>query len=212
MKNLDLKHHDTVRHNRDMAVKDVFQIAASMFLQIPVLAAVLIVILAWSNRLPSESTIWVIFLTLGHLSLLPLLYGAYVYKTRRISNADITERTERVIPFFVVTLFYLAYLLEMFLFDAPAIFQALAVHFFGLALLLSVVTTFWKVSVHTAGATQFVLLLMIIFGSPALIASPLIVLTAWLRITMKSHDIWQVFGGIIVAAVSVLLAVTISPL
>lgn len=210
VKNLDPKHHDTVRHNRDMAVKNVFQIT-SLFLQVPVLVAVLVTLLIWFNKFPSGSLLWVT-LALIHISVLPLLYGAYIYKTRRISNADITERSERIIPFFIVTIFYLANLLETFLFNAPEIFKILAIHFFTLALLVSIVTVFWKVSVHTAGATQFVLLLMIIFGSQALIVSPLIVLTAWLRITMKSHNIWQALGGSIAAAASFLIAAIFTPL
>ena len=76
--------------------------------------------------------------------------------------------------------------------------------------MLSTVTIFWKVRVHTAGITQFVVLLAILIGSQALVLSPLIILTGWLRIRMKSHDIWQVLGGIGIALVSVLIAMQVS--
>lgn len=168
----------------------------------------LIIILIQAGVLPTQDLSWII-VTLLFLSLLPLLYGAFVYKTKRISNADITERKERIIPFFVVTLIYGAYLLATMFFDAPDIFKILAVYYFTPALILSMVTVFWKVSVHTAGVTQLVALLMIIFGSQALILAPLIVLTGWLRIHMKSHTIWQVLGGIVVALVSIAVATKI---
>lgn len=186
----------------------IFQFA-SLLLQVPVLAVALIIILVWSGVLPPQDLSW-IFVTLLFLSLLPLLYGAFVYKTKRISNTEITERGERLVPFFVITCIYGGYLLVTVLLAAPEIFKTLAVYFFALAFLLSVVTIFWKVSVHTAGVTQFVLLLTILIGSQALILSPLIILTAWLRIKMKSHDIWQVLGGIVVALISVLLVAKIN--
>lgn len=194
-----------------MAEANTFYQVASLLLQVPVLAVALILVLAWSSVLPTQELPWII-VTLLHLSLLPLLYGAFVYKTRRISNAEITERKERLIPFFIITLIYGVYLLATILFDAPEIFTTLAVYFFTLALLLSVVTIFWKVSVHTAGATQLVLLLTILISSQALILSPLIALTGWLRIKMKSHDIWQVLGGIAVALASAFIATRITPL
>lgn len=191
-----------------MAETNAFYQVTSLLLQVPVLAVALIVILVWSGVLPSQEWPWLL-VTLLHLSFLPMLYGAFVYKTKRISNADITERKERLVPFFVVTLIYGIYLLVTMLFDAPDIFKMLAVYYFTPALILSMVTVFWKVSVHTAGVTQLVALLMIIFGSQALILAPLILLTGWLRIKMKSHTIWQVLGGIVVALVSIAVATKI---
>ncbi|MBI1833339.1 MAG: hypothetical protein HYR90_00790 [Candidatus Andersenbacteria bacterium] len=185
-----------------------FQIAA-LLLQVPVLVVALIIILIQPGVLPSHDLPWII-ITLLHLSLFPLLYGAFVYKTKRISNADITERKERVFPFFIITCVYGFYLLITILFDAPEIFRTLATHYFVLALILSLVTVWWKVSVHTAGVAQFVVLLSILIGSQALFLAPLIVFTGWLRITMKSHNLRQVLGGVIVALLSVMIATIIN--
>lgn len=177
----------------------------SLLLQVPVLAALLIVALIWSGKMQSHHLSW-IAVTLVHLSLLPLLYGAFVYKTKRISDSEIMARQERITPFFIITLTYGAFLLETLIFNAPAIFLTLATHFFITALILSIITIFWKVSVHAAGITQFVALLTLLVSSQALILFPLILLTGWLRIKMQSHDVWQVLGGIIVALVSVFIA------
>ena len=182
----------------------IFQIS-SLFLQVPVLVIFLVIILLDSGMVQSQDLSWIV-VTLVLLSLLPLLYGAFVYKTKRISNADITDRKERVLPFFIITFVYGVYLLVTILFDAPWIFKTLATHYFILALILSLVTIWWKVSVHTAGATLFVALLAILIGSQALILSPLIILTGWLRITMKSHNFGQVLGGVIVVLLSLVLA------
>src|SRR3990167_4213015 len=187
----------------------LFQIF-SLLLQVPALVIFLVIILLNSGVLQFRDMPWII-VTLVHLSLLPLLYGAFVYKTKRISDSEIMTRQERVLPFFIITFIYGVYLLETIFLHAPIIFNTLAIHCFILALLLSTITIFWKVSVHTAGITQFVALLAILIGSQALILSPLIVLTGWLRIHMKSHDIWQVLGGIMVALMSILVATQISP-
>lgn len=191
-----------------MKTVNTFYQITSLLLQVPVLAVALILILAWTGVLPSHEVSW-ITVTLLHLSLLPMLYGAFVYKTKKISNSDITERKERVLPFFIITFFYGVYLLETIFLDAPVIFNTIAIHFFMLAMLLSSTTVVWKVSVHTAGVTQFVLLLALLIGSQALLLSPLIVFVGWLRIKMKSHDIWQVLGGIMVALVSIFIAANI---
>ncbi|MEK7165119.1 MAG: hypothetical protein AAB779_04175, partial [Patescibacteria group bacterium] len=147
-----------------MKVANAFYQVASLFFQVPVLAVALIIVLIQFDVLQFKYFPWVI-VTLLHLSLLPLLYGAFVYKTKRISNADITERKERVIPFFVITLVYGVYLFVTIMFDAPTIFKTLAVHYFILALILSIMTVFWKVSVHVAGVTQVVVLLSILISS-----------------------------------------------
>lgn len=188
-----------------------FYYITSLLLQVPVLAFALIIILLWFGVLSLQDYGWVIVMFL-HLSLLPLLYGAFVYKTRRISNADITQRKERIIPFFVITFIYGGFLLISTLFNAPEIFTTVSVYFFTLALLLSVITIFWKISVHSAGITQFVILLLLLIGSQALVLLPLILFTGWLRIRMKSHDFWQVLGGIAVALASAFVATQITPL
>lgn len=182
---------------------------ASLLLQVPVLAVFLFIALTWYGMIEFQNLSWIL-VTLVHLSLLPLLYGAFVYKTRRISDSEIMVRQERILPFFVITFIYGVYLLETVLFDAPLLFKTVAAHFFITALTLSTITLFWKVSVHTAGITQLVLLLAILIGGQALILSPLIVLTGWLRIKMRSHNIWQVLGGIGVALISTLLAIQIN--
>lgn len=187
-----------------------FQIA-SLFLQVPVLAVVLIIALVWFGVVRQQEGMWVI-VALIHLSFLPLFYGAFVYKTKRISDSEITERKERLVPFLIITLIYGVYLLETIFFDAPLIFKTLAIQYFMLALFLSTITIVWKASVHAAGITQFIALLVLLIGSQALVLTPLMVFVGWLRIKMKSHDIWQVLGGIVVALVSVLIATKISPL
>src|SRR5688572_25292290 len=116
---------------------------ASLFLQVPVLAAFLVVVLTWYDVVQSQNVFWIV-VTLVHLSLLPLLYGAFVYKTKIISDSEIMTRQERIQPFFIVTLIYGAFLIEALLFNAPDIFATLAVHFFVTALALSIVTVFWK--------------------------------------------------------------------
>lgn len=194
--------------NSTAVMNPIYQVA-SLLTQIPVLAVVLTATLAWFGVLQQQDMLWII-VTLLLLSLVPLLYGAFVYKTKRISNADITKRKERVIPFFIITLTYGVYLLVVLLLHAPEIFKTLALHYFILALLLSVVTVWWKASVHTAGITQFVILLMLLVSSQALFLSPLIVLVGWMRIRMKSHTIGQVIGGIIVAIAGTLAAASLT--
>lgn len=181
----------------------------SLLTQVPVLFVILLAALAGFGTLQRHDASWIIATAL-FLSALPLLYGAFVYRTRRISNADITERRERVAPFFVITLIYGLYLLLVFYLNSPGVFKALAMHAFMLALIVSCITIFWKISVHTAGVTQFVVLLMIFLGSQAILLSPLIALVGLMRIRMKSHTVGQVIGGIIAAIAAALTAASLA--
>lgn len=134
-----------------------------------------------------------------------MLYGIYAYKNKKISDENILIRKERILPFFIITLIYgINFFLTLSL-SAPPVFKFIATNYFLLAFIVSVITIFWKISVHVAGITNFVLFLMIFFTYKAIIFSPLAILVWWVRVKAKYHTPRQTFAGMLAGIVAIYL-------
>ena len=70
----------------------------------------------------------------------------------------------------------------------------------------SVITQFWKVSMHVSGAAAGFWLSLLFFGLPALAVVWVPVVIGWSRLRLRRHDAWQVAGGALLGTVSVLAA------
>ncbi len=186
----------------------IYQLISLIF-QIPILTIFLLISLLVFNKLSYQNLDWIIVTSI-FLTLIPSIYGLFIYFTNRISDENITDRKERVIPFFIITLIYEINLLLTITLKSPEIFKLIAVNYFLLSLIFTIITIFWKISIHVAGITNFVILLTILTNYQALILSPLIILIGWVRIKIKSHNFRQVLGGFLVAALTTFLMTKIS--
>ncbi len=84
--------------------------------------------------------------------------------------------------------------------DAPGELLALvAAMVAGVAVAL-VVSLFWKISVHTACVAGSVCVVAILVHPATLVLAPLIVATAWARVTLRDHTPAQVLVGALVGA------------
>jgi len=83
---------------------------------------------------------------------------------------------------------------------APGALLALVVAMVaGVAVALAV-SLFWKISVHTACVAGSVCVLAILVHPATLVLAPLIVATAWARVTLRDHTPAQVLVGAFVGA------------
>ncbi len=67
------------------------------------------------------------------------------------------------------------------------------------------VNLLWKISLHTALVTASVTVLIILYGSIAVVTVVLIPLIAWSRIELKHHSLAQVAAGALLAALIVVV-------
>ena len=61
-------------------------------------------------------------------------------------------------------------------------------------------TLAWKISIHVAVIAGAVVILLLVFGTAAVVLIPIVVLVAWARIQLGDHTLAQTFAGSILGA------------
>ncbi|WP_019546689.1 hypothetical protein [Streptomyces sulphureus] len=127
----------------------------------------------------------------------------------RLTDKHVRVRKQRIVPLSASILSVLVGIALLYAFDAPSDVSALVIAMLvGLASVL-LVTVWWQISAHNAVAGGTVLILLLVYGLPALPFVLLLPLVGWSRRVLKAHTLAQlVFGtalGLISAAAFVLL-------
>ena len=89
---------------------------------------------------------------------------------------------------------------------APSVLLALFVTGLSAAVIFMGINLWWKISLHTAFVAALVTVLVILYGSIAVVSVVLIPLVAWARMDSGHHSPAQVFTG---AFLAVLILVTV---
>jgi membrane-associated phospholipid phosphatase len=135
----------------------------------------------------------------------PALLLFWAVKTKRISNWDISDRSQRVRALLVLGVFlFCDYFIMQFL-GTPLmkqLFVFLINIFFGFFL----ITLRFKLSGHMATATLILLFLFHWYGWIMVPLFFLLPLLAWSRITLKRHTVGEVVGGFLYSLVIFFIA------
>lgn len=134
-----------------------------------------------------------------------LAHIVWLVQRRQVADYELPLRTQRFWPFFTLTLGALAGWLALQAGQAPAPLAAFAGALFVEAVLLLVITYFWKISLHTTAVTGVVVLLWLYAGPLALPLLGLVPLVAWSRVRLRRHTLAQSVAGAVLGA-SVILA------
>jgi membrane-associated phospholipid phosphatase len=181
---------------------------ASEVLAPAVLVAGLLLVVGWhAGDQPGVSRWWglpgVLF-TVG----IPLAYVLRGVRQGRLSSHHIPEREHRRIPLLFGIASVTVGLLALALLGAPReVLALLAAGGVGLVV-FTVVTHWWKMSIHAGVAAGTVATLTAIYGPLALLCVPLVLLAGWSRVRLSAHTSAQVIAGALVGAV---IAGTIFP-
>ena len=154
------------------------------------------------------------FQVLSIIFIITFIIPAISIATLRLSNfiSDLTlkDQRQRVTPFLFVTCFYgiSAYMFYTKLNINNLIFLIFAITT-SLLFALTVITYFWKISIHSAGIggiIGFILALNFAYPIPhfALIFSGTLIiagLVAYSRLSLNAHTPGQVYGGVILGLV-----------
>jgi hypothetical protein len=136
--------------------------------------------------------------------LIPLSLMPFLRYRNIISSWVIEERSERLIPLFIVALLYSVTSYIMFKLQIPVFVKAYTYSLALLAIILMIINLIWKISLHSAGAgamTASVFVLSVKMGVPlpvqvtAFLLLSGIVMSA--RLQMNSHEPRQVYGGFV---------------
>jgi len=127
---------------------------------------------------------------------LPLGYFLWSLKTRQVSNWDVTNRKERLVPLAALLGFLTVDLFIISFFDNPFLLNMFFVYFLWTIGFLGI-TFFWKISGHTGITTLAAGLLTQWFGWEFSLLFLCVPLVAWARIVRSDHTIYQVVAGVL---------------
>lgn len=126
----------------------------------------------------------------------PVIILSWAVRTGRVTNWDISRRSERPKALFLLLLLGLINLLVVSFFKNPQLTWLFALYEIWL-LGFSGITLFWKISGHTGTTSLAVGLLLSTLGLqwwPIILAIPLV---GWARIIRRDHTIAQVVCGVL---------------
>lgn len=132
--------------------------------------------------------------------LLPVAVTLVVRALGMVSDADITERKERLLPYSIITFGYLVGALVLWAVGAPTEVVAAMACYFTVTAVCTAITAFWKISMHMAGIAGPVVAASLLLPRTALASIVLIPLLAWARLVLRRHTPAQIAGGMVVPA------------
>jgi hypothetical protein len=166
--------------------------------------------------LPFELKRLLFFIILINNVLLPsMLLPVFRYRNI-ISSWTIEERKERIIPLLITTLLYASSSYIIFRFPIPFFLKTFILSIFLLSSVITIISLWWKVSVHAVGAGAIVALVfilssrmytsLVLYTVFAILAAGLVLSS---RLRLNSHNPWQVwigfFTGLLGLAASMLI-------
>ena len=157
---------------------------------IALLAVILVVFTASDNR-----QVWWGLLYIVVAILIPLFYVLDLVRRGKVTDFHLSSREERTWPFIVtIGVGIIAWLILL----RPTVSQTLqlvALINIVQTALLSLITTQWKISVHSAAITGLAVLAWHLIGNAAIFLFLCIPLIAWSRLHLKRHTPLQLIAG-----------------
>ena len=159
--------------------------------------------------LQRDSLFRVLFIIFIVTFVIPIISIGTLRLSNFISDFKLEERKQRVTPFLFVSCFYG---ITAYMFYSKFNFNSLIFIIFAittaLLLTLTIITRFWKISIHGAGiggAVGFILALGLYHPIPnfALILAVVAIITgliAYARLSINAHTPLQVYSGVLLGA------------
>jgi len=168
-------------------------------IEVPLLLT-LAVVTAYSNGAPLRFLALLLFVD----AVLPGMFFVHLRNKGEISDMDITKRAERVPLYWFTTLAHLGGVGVAWVFHQDALTRVLLV-FWILALIFTVVTTKWKVSVHAGVNVALATYVVLVWGINWWWLYGLVVLVGWSRVKLGRHKMMQVVLGAALGVVGVVV-------
>ncbi len=127
------------------------------------------------------------------------LFIVFLYRQGIISDLHVKSREERVKPMFAIALSSVLSTIGLAFSNAPSFLILVAIAISAQLLGVALLTTFWKVSLHTTTATACII--MAYWFSPwiGLLLIPILIAVVWARLRLQYHDPAQISGGILLS-------------
>lgn len=134
-------------------------------------------------------------LALFFLSIGPFTYILIGVRLGKLSDVDVSKRTERVGPFIfgLISICLGWFALVLAHGPAPLISTVIVTAISGL--IMMVITLWWKISLHASSLGAAATILTVLYGAIMLPTFVLLVLVGWSRVVLRRHTLGQVIAG-----------------
>jgi membrane-associated phospholipid phosphatase len=172
----------------------------------PFLTSLALVVVLAGARAHSATDFWILlFNSAFFTSIGPMLFIFGLYATDRISDLDMSIRSERQRVFGAFIVFFALGTLDLWLIRAPAIMTATMAALAASSLVVQIITMAWKISTHALGITAPLVASLYLFGQKPLPFFILIPIVCWARVYLKAHTVLQVVAGAALGALSTIV-------
>ncbi len=134
-------------------------------------------------------------ITLCFLSCGPLIYILLGVRLGKLSDAEVSRRRERKGPFLFSIASITAGLLVLMSMHGPKPLETVLVGTIAGAVIMMLITLWWKISIHASTLAGTLTMLAAIYGAIVLPAFMLLVLVSWSRVALRRHTLAQVIVG-----------------
>ena len=172
-------------------------------------ALTLFVILAHVKASGAQSFWFLLFASTFFTSIGPMLYVLWLYATDRISDLDMSVRSERERVFGIFVLFYAIGTIVLWWLNAPLLMTATMAGYTAASLITQYITRYWKISTHALGIVAPLIVMIYLFGWQPVPFLVLIPIVGWSRVFLRAHTVLQVIAGTALGALSVAVSLKI---
>ncbi len=145
-------------------------------------------------------------ITLLFLSLGPLAYIVIGVRLGKLSDVDVSRRSERAGPFLFGLASVMLGLLTLSAMHGPKTLTTLLILTAVSGVIMMFITLWWKISIHASSMAGAATILTVLFGSSMIPTFLLLILVSWSRVVLRRHTIAQVTAG---ALMSIALTIII---
>jgi len=128
-------------------------------------------------------------------AMLPFLYIFFLYRKNKIYDIHVPEKGNRIKPLLFTSLSNTVGLIVLYILDAPIFLKVIFILTLISTSILTVITYYWKISLHASWITSVVITFNVLLGPWMLLLLPLIPIIGWARVKVRRHTTPQVVLG-----------------
>ncbi len=155
---------------------------------------VIFLLLIFKTGLSTDRIVILFPILLIFLVLIPTFYLYFALRNNWVSAWDLPKRQERY-PFIIVSLFSSLFVLFSILIYGNKLLFGLYITLLASLILISIITFFWKISIHMAMNVLGPFLINFIFPDKLIWLYLFIPIIFWARLVEHRHTVWQLMAA-----------------
>jgi len=148
-------------------------------------------------------------ITLFFLSVGPLLYIIIGVRLGKLSDIDVSRRSQRFGPFLFGIVSVTIGWIVLSLINGPRNLQTVMIMTIFSGTVMMVITLWWKISMHASSLGGVATMLTALYGAVMLPLFILLILVSWSRVVLRRHTVPQVIAGSLAGIVLTLVILKI---